>query len=77
MEYVTIKMKSSGNEININGHISVDMSVDVIDMLVTDVFSKIQSGTSKNYVRQQLISAINQSFDYSVLTNNSMPLTRL
>jgi len=77
MDNVTIKMENYRSAINISGTLSVDQSVDVIDMLVRDMFKNIQSDTTKNYVRQQLISGINQSFDYSVLTNDSKPLVRL
>jgi hypothetical protein len=77
MDNVTIKMENYRSAINISGTLSVDQSVDVIDMLVRDMFKNIQSDTTKNYVRQQLISGINQSFDYSILTNDSKPLVRL
>ena len=77
MDNVTIKMENYRSAINISGTLNVDQSVDVIDMLVRDMFKNIQSDTTKNYVRQQLISGINQSFDYSVLTNDSKPLVRL
>ena len=77
MDNVTIKMENNRSAINISGTLNVDQSVDVIDMLVRDMFKNIQSDTTKNYVRQQLISGINQSFDYSILTNDSKPLVRL
>lgn len=77
MDNVTIKLENYRSAINISGTLSVDQSVDVIDMLVRDMFKNIQSDTTKNYVRQQLISGINQSFDYSILTNDSKPLVRL
>lgn len=77
MDNVTIKLENYRSAINISGTLNVDQSVDVIDMLVRDMFKNIQSDTTKNYVRQQLISGINQSFDYSILTNDSKPLVRL
>ena len=77
MDNVTIKLENNRSAINISGSLNVDQSVDVIDMLVRDMFKNIQSDTTKNYVRQQLISGINSAFDYSIVTNDSKPLVRL
>lgn len=77
MAEIVIKMNSHNHDISMSGNLNVPMTIELIEMLTVAVMAKTTVNYEKNYIRQDIISAVNKANDFSVSTNNHLPLVRL